>query len=323
MKQGICCLRYLNINRLLGRGAKVFQVLCRREKGMPFCNRDNSAWGKSCVPLNMARWLGAIMLGVALMGLAAGSGHAASREPFKHGVSLNKAERITAVEKTKARHHQRARRISHRSSQSQVKSARTHYQARVQAKKSKQARLISRHRLETVSATARMARNRDLSDDTTLEMPSADPWLAEAYDEARLSTAQPEDTRRSKILDTAQSYVGTPYRFGGSTPEGFDCSGFVRHVFGENGVSLSRTSREQFQQGQAIPISAVRPGDLIFFGKVKRKHCRIDHVGLYIGEGRFIHAASARSGQVMVSELKRPRVGARVVLARRILEDIP
>lgn len=158
--------------------------------------------------------------------------------------------------------------------------------------------------------------------ETQVEIPPADPWMQrEASEATPIDT--PADGLTLKVLESAHRYLGTPYRFGGTTPEGFDCSGFVQHVFGENGIRLSRTSREQVQQGARIPLSALRPGDLIFFGKKHRKHYRIHHVGLYIGNNRFIHAASSRSGQIRISELHPRKSRARVVMARRIIASAP
>lgn len=160
------------------------------------------------------------------------------------------------------------------------------------------------------------------SPETQAEMPLADPWMPRDSSEATPADT-PAEGLASKVLESAHRYLGTPYRFGGTTPEGFDCSGFVQHVFGENGIRLSRTSREQVRQGAHIPLSALRPGDLIFFGKKHRKHYRIHHVGLYIGNNRFIHAASSRSGQIRISELHPHKSRARVVMARRIIEPTP
>lgn len=147
-----------------------------------------------------------------------------------------------------------------------------------------------------------------------------DSWLTkvmQSQDEAPTDT-QATDGLAFRVLETAYNYLGVRYQYGGSTPEGFDCSGFVRYVFSENGIQLGRSSRDQAQAGMHVPISALKPGDLIFFNMRSRKHHRIDHVGLYIGDGQFIHAASSRSRQIMISDLKSVHYQNRVVTARRV-----
>ena len=152
-----------------------------------------------------------------------------------------------------------------------------------------------------------------------------DSWMAKAMESPGETKAddQAADGLAFKVLETAYNYLGVRYRYGGSTPEGFDCSGFVRYVFSENGIQLGRSSREQALEGMHVPLSALKPGDLIFFDMGSRKHHRIDHVGLYIGDGQFIHAASSRSRQIMISDLKSAHYQRRVVTARRITASTP
>lgn len=86
-----------------------------------------------------------------------------------------------------------------------------------------------------------------------------------------------------RVVDYAKRFIGVPYVWGGSTPHGFDCSGFVRYVYAHFGVSLPHSSYAQFDDGRRVSRRALRPGDLVFFDSV-------GHVGIYIGNGRFIHA---------------------------------
>jgi peptidoglycan DL-endopeptidase CwlO len=87
-----------------------------------------------------------------------------------------------------------------------------------------------------------------------------------------------------RVVGYAKKFVGVPYVYGGSSPRsGFDCSGFVRYVYAHFGVSLPRTSYAQFGDGRRVARGGLRPGDLVFFDG-------LGHVGLYIGNGRFIHA---------------------------------
>lgn len=86
------------------------------------------------------------------------------------------------------------------------------------------------------------------------------------------------------IIAEAKKYLGVPYVWGGSTPSGFDCSGFTSYVFRKSGISLPRTSRAQQNIGTQVSLSNVQPGDLVFMGKPAY------HVGIYIGGGQWIHA---------------------------------
>jgi cell wall-associated NlpC family hydrolase len=99
-----------------------------------------------------------------------------------------------------------------------------------------------------------------------------------------------------KVIGTAEQYIGTPYKWGGSTPaEGFDCSGYVRYVYGKQGVRLPRTSREQAGAGAPVAarVSSLRAGDLMLFAEPKEA---ISHVAIYAGGGRIIHSSSSGGG---------------------------
>jgi len=125
----------------------------------------------------------------------------------------------------------------------------------------------------------------------------------------------------SSLLDKAKAFLGTPYRYGGRSPKGFDCSGFVSFVFDSFGVALPRSSVHQAKQGESIDLDEIQPGDLLFF-KTRGKQNRISHVGIYMGDGQFIHAGSwgSRKGRcVKVSELDGDYYVKRLVSARRVL----
>lgn len=103
------------------------------------------------------------------------------------------------------------------------------------------------------------------------------------------------------VLAYAVSLRGAPYRAGGESPEtGFDCSGFVRFVYGRLGVALPRNTEEIAAALSAVPVGAREAGDLVFFNTTGKP---FSHVGIYLGDGRFVHAPSTRTGQVMVSSL--------------------
>jgi cell wall-associated NlpC family hydrolase len=104
----------------------------------------------------------------------------------------------------------------------------------------------------------------------------------------------------SSVVGTAIAYRGTPYRYGSTGGGSFDCSGFTRFVYSRKGVSLPHSAKEQFNQGHGVSRGDMKPGDLVFFHTVTSG---ISHVGIYAGNGKFVHASSRRSGGVRVDRL--------------------
>jgi cell wall-associated NlpC family hydrolase len=116
------------------------------------------------------------------------------------------------------------------------------------------------------------------------------------------------------VLTTAMELRGAPYRYGGSEPSGFDCSGFVQWVFAQHGTRLPREVKDQFHAGALIDRDEVQPGDLVFFQTVSRG---ASHVGIAIGHGEFVHAPSSR-GVVRVEKYTSGYWDQRWVGARRV-----
>jgi cell wall-associated NlpC family hydrolase len=104
-----------------------------------------------------------------------------------------------------------------------------------------------------------------------------------------LRSSNLSDIRKS-IIRTADSLQGAPYLPGGSSPKGFDCSGFVRYVYGKSGISILRSTDQQYMEGRKISLDKAKSGDLVFFQTSSEK---ISHVGIYVGDGMFIHAPSS------------------------------
>lgn len=102
------------------------------------------------------------------------------------------------------------------------------------------------------------------------------------------------------VVGTAIAYRGTPYRYGSTGGGSFDCSGFTRFVYSRKGVALPHSAKEQFHQGHSVSRGDLKPGDLVFFHTVTSG---ISHVGIYAGNGKFVHASSRRSGGVRVDRL--------------------
>ncbi|HEY3001495.1 MAG TPA: NlpC/P60 family protein [Kribbellaceae bacterium] len=104
----------------------------------------------------------------------------------------------------------------------------------------------------------------------------------------RYGYPKPKNTFNKRVLREAAKLKGTPYRYGGTTPRGFDCSGFTRYVYTYAGKSLPRTSRAQYRTVKHISRAAAKPGDLIFF---KSSSGRVYHVGIYAGGNMIWHAS--------------------------------
>ncbi|OMP68071.1 C40 family peptidase [Domibacillus epiphyticus] len=92
-------------------------------------------------------------------------------------------------------------------------------------------------------------------------------------------------------IKEAKKHIGTPYKFGGTTPAGFDCSGFIQYAHKKTGYSLPRTAAEMYKKGKAVAKSKMEPGDLMFFTTYKKG---ASHVGIYLGNNQFIHASSSK-----------------------------
>ena len=103
------------------------------------------------------------------------------------------------------------------------------------------------------------------------------------------------------IAQYALQFVGYPYVYGGSSPSGFDCSGFVRYVCSQKGYSVNRTASAQMDNGTPVSYSQLQPGDLVFFNNGNSSK-RATHVGIYIGNGQFVHASTSTTG-VIISDM--------------------
>ena len=104
-------------------------------------------------------------------------------------------------------------------------------------------------------------------------------------------------TEGDRIAEYAKQYIGYNYKYGGSSPStGFDCSGFAQYVYSSCGYSIGRTCTNQLGYGTAISKSELNPGDLVFFDTMDKG--KVSHVGMYIGNNEFIHAANSKKGVI-------------------------
>lgn len=120
-------------------------------------------------------------------------------------------------------------------------------------------------------------------------------------------TANDSSSSSSDIVAAAKQYLGTRYVYGGSSPSGFDCSGFTMYIYEKFGYSLPHSATSQWQSGLGTKIwgiNALQAGDLVFFCDPSRSNGKAcSHAGIYIGNGQFIHSSSSSSGGVIISDL--------------------
>jgi len=131
-------------------------------------------------------------------------------------------------------------------------------------------------------------------------------------------TYQPSKEDSEALLRYAKYFKGGKYVWGGTTPEGFDCSGYVQYLYKKHGIRLPRTAWAQSKQGTPVDPEHLQKGDLLFFLTDKKRGIPITHVGIYLGNGEFIHAASKKRG-IIISPITHGHYRDCFVSARRIL----
>jgi len=125
---------------------------------------------------------------------------------------------------------------------------------------------------------------------------------------SNIPTPQPQRS----IQSLARAQLGVPYRYGGNSPrQGFDCSGLVRYVHNQAGLNIPRSTREQYRSSTPVSLNKIKAGDLLFF-RIRRS--RADHVAIYLGKGRMIHAPSSGKA-VEITSLNNPYWAKRLFAA--------
>ena len=128
------------------------------------------------------------------------------------------------------------------------------------------------------------------------------------------STVRASNEIASKAVDFAKEMLGKPYKYTGDTPAGFDCSGLVKYSYGRAGVSMPRDTQAQHRMSVLVSTRGLREGDLLFFDQEGKKK---SHVGIYLGNGRFIHAPSS-GGKVRIDSMNAEYWKKHFVEARRV-----
>ncbi len=172
------------------------------------------------------------------------------------------------------------------------------------------AKAHKKHLCEELAAAERRHRHH------SIRLARAESYSKHSVRHAKRYTEEASAPPASKdIVRTAYAFRGTPYRYGGASRGGFDCSGFTSYLYGKRGISLPHSARGQFQEGEHIDKNGMKAGDLVFFHTVTKG---ISHVGMYVGNGRFVHASSRRSGGVRVDNLNSGYYQERFRGARRV-----
>ena len=123
----------------------------------------------------------------------------------------------------------------------------------------------------------------------------------------------------NKIVKESNTYLGTPYLWGGTTRNGIDCSAFVKNVYLSVGIKLPRVSQNQSKVGKTITLDKIRKGDLIFFETDKNRPNTVSHVGIYLGNGNLIHASS-KNKKVVIVPLNQGYFLSKIVIIKRIVD---
>lgn len=146
--------------------------------------------------------------------------------------------------------------------------------------------------------------------------------IAKAQEAAKKAgtTYQISELDRQQLLEDAKYFKGGKYVWGGTTPEGFDCSGYVQYLYKKHDINLPRTAWAQSKKGEVVERENLQKGDLLFFLTDKKRGIPITHVGIYLGNGKFIHAASKEKG-IIISPLTHGSYAKTFVSARRIIQN--
>ncbi len=147
--------------------------------------------------------------------------------------------------------------------------------------------------------------NPNIEDNNSEDLVVADNWI-------NLS-------KEDEIIETAKNFLGTKYVWAANGPNAFDCSGFTKYVFKENGITLPRYSGHQAKVGIKVSFDELQKGDLVFFDTEHKFRGKVNHVGIYIGDHKFIHASSAKKKVIITSFDAKPFYKNRFLRGERVI----
>lgn len=137
--------------------------------------------------------------------------------------------------------------------------------------------------------------------------------------EIKRKKANPYNYNKDNIVQNAKTHLGEKYVWGGTKPNAFDCSGYMKYLYEKEGIEIPRTAYQQSKVGQYVERDELEKGDLLFFLTDKKRNIPITHVGLYLGNDKFIHAASKKKG-IIISSLSKSKYNKIYVKAKRIIK---
>jgi cell wall-associated NlpC family hydrolase len=161
----------------------------------------------------------------------------------------------------------------------------------------------------------RMARLAAIAKQRALAIKQAQAKAKAKHQEYKLSKQEAQT-----LVDYARYFKGGKYVWGGTTPQGFDCSGYVQYLYKKQGINIPRTALSQSKVGEDVSMDELKKGDLLFFLTDKKRGIPITHVGIYLGDGEFIHAASKKKG-IIISPITHGYYAKKFVKAKRILPN--
>ncbi len=128
-------------------------------------------------------------------------------------------------------------------------------------------------------------------------------------------------TKEDEIIETAKTFIGTKYVWAANGPNCFDCSGFTKYVYKKNGITIPRYSGHQAKVGIKVSFNELQKGDLVFFDTEHKFRGKVNHVGIYIGNNKFIHASSAKKKVIITSFNKKPFYKRRFLRGERVVNS--
>ena len=134
----------------------------------------------------------------------------------------------------------------------------------------------------------------------------------------KIKKADPYNYNKNSIVKNAKKHLGENYVWGGTKPNAFDCSGYMQYIYEKEGIEIPRTAYQQSKVGKYVERDELEKGDLLFFLTDKKRKIPVTHVGLYLGDDKFIHAASKKKG-IIISSLSKSKYNKIYVKAKRII----